>query len=83
MIADAVQIVREDSQAGIAGIARIPFVWTTIQSMMLQTIDIAFYRAVLVGQFAPSLLTLPLPVGGAEFAFLGHDYFDTLKAQLQ
>ena len=83
MITDAVQIVCKYSQTGITGIARIPFVRTTIQSVMFQTVDIAFYSAVLVGQFAPSLLTLPLLVGGGEFTFFGHDYFDTRKAHLQ
>ena len=74
------QIVREYSQSGITGIARIPFVRATIQAVMFQTVDSAFYSAVLVGQFAPFLLTLPLLVGGAEFAFLGHDYFDSGQA---
>ena len=50
---------------------------------MLQTVDSAFYRTVTVGQLAPFLLTLTLSVRGAEFAFFGHDYFDTAKTHLQ
>lgn len=33
--------------------------------------------------FALFLLTLSFLVGGAEFAFLGHNYFDSGKAQFQ
>ena len=83
MIADAVQIVREYSQTGITGIAGIPFVRATIQSVMFQTVNVAFYATVRVGQFAPILLTLPILVGCCEFTFLGHDYFHIGQAQLQ
>ena len=76
MITDTVQVVRKYSQAGIASIGCVPFVRATIQSVMFQTVDVAFYATVFIGQLAPPLLALPILVGRGEFTFLGHDYFN-------
>jgi hypothetical protein len=53
MVANAVQVVSEESQAGIAGVGGVTFVGTTIQSVVFQRVDVAFARVVLKPRSGP------------------------------
>lgn len=73
VVADAMQVVGKHSEADVAVVTWFAFVWTTVQAVVLKGVDVALNCAVGVGKFAPLFVSLSLFVGGAEFAFFGHD----------
>lgn len=71
--ADAVQVVRQDSESDVAFVILFSFVGAAVESVVFQGVDVAFDGTVGVGKFTPLFAALTFAVGLAEFAFFGHD----------
>jgi len=70
---DTVQIIGENSESHVALVSALCFVRATIKPVLLKGVDVAFYRAVSIGEFTPFLISLTFAVCLAELPFLGHD----------
>lgn len=81
VVADAMQVVGKNSEAGVAVVAGLAFVRATVQAVVLKGVNVALNGTVGVGLFTPLFIFLSLPIFGAEFAFFWHDHLGDAELQ--
>jgi len=72
-IPDLVEVVGNDAQAGVTGIATETFVRTAVKPVVLEAVDVGFDGTVGVAEFDIVCLVFLCGFPGIAFAFLWHD----------
>ena len=79
LVADLVQIIRQDPKTGVTCIAVVPFVRTSVQPMMFQAVNVRFHGVMLASQGLKTPAALPFLFHSVAFTPLGHDHLGDVE----